>query len=355
MGKKGAAGALFFGVVGMHASDFDPDVLRKVIDALGLEKREGSVSYIFTCPRCSKARKLYIRKRDGRFICFRCGPETGFQGRPEYALAELSGRSVAEIQNMLYGEERLEEGSYIQLTIRDFLGIDEEVEEIEPDHPGLEWPPWHYTPSDPQFAAGLKYLESRGISRELAEEYGIRYNPVERRVVFPMFVNGVLRGWQSRYIGNTQIEYEDGTVKEIPKAITYRPKSSESFVMFQDRLSGSKHCVLTEGPVDAIKMHLCGGNVAALGKGVTPAQLATIAQYGIRKLYIGFDPDAANDIMRVAKEMWEYELYRIHVPSGRQDLGDCTLEEGFQAFQEAERITPTTLFIYTKAPAWMRL
>lgn len=330
-----------------YMNSFESANLKKLVESLDLDYRENSVSYIFTCPRCDKNKKLYIRKRDGVFICFRCGPD-GFRGRAEKALVELSGRPYREIQLLLYGEERhVPDSSYLEIDIKNFFHHEEEDIE-QPDNESTFWPLDYFDADSPQFKKGLDYLESRGVPLEIAKEYGIRYNPARQRISFPIIVNGRLKGWQARYIKDTEIEQEDGSVVEIPKSLIETPFKDRSFVMFQDNLIGSDHCVLTEGPFDAIKMHLCKGNVAAMGKGIRKSQLAAISQYGIKRLYIGFDRDAASDIMRIAREMWQKELFFIQVPEGKNDLGDCSFEEGLKAFEDAERITPSRLFVHLK-------
>jgi hypothetical protein len=111
--------------------------------------------------------------------------------------------------------------------------------------------------------------------------------------------------------------------------------------MYQDRLRGLAHGIMVEGPMDAIKCHLCQGNTATMGKGVSERQLDIYLSYGLRRLYLGLDPDAAEDTMRLVRELSRHQdlqLYRLEPPPGRDDLGDATPEEVLEQFRSAERI-----------------
>src|SRR6185436_10073169 len=148
----------------------DPNVLSLYIENSGLNYTENSVSWVFTCPRCDKAKKLYIRKRDGRFVCWRCKETDNFQGRPEYALSELTGSSFSDVCRSLYGEIPLRNDPLFEARIEDFF-LDED--DLDTDAlPTIKWPHDFYPIEDEFYSKrGIEYLKSRGVSVSIAKQY----------------------------------------------------------------------------------------------------------------------------------------------------------------------------------------
>ena len=113
--------------------------------------------------------------------------------------------------------------------------------------------------------------------------------------------------------------------------------------MFQDRITD--HVVLAEGPVDALKAHLCGGNVASLGKNVSSYQLDLIRQSGVKRLYLALDPDAFNESQAILKKMaYDLEIFAMVPQSG--DLGGMSFEEVYRLYLEAPKLGPNHLFLW---------
>jgi hypothetical protein len=315
----------------------NPIALKELIETGGIAFKEGAISFVFTCPRCSKARKLYLRKSDGRFVCFVCRETTRFQGKAEYALAEIYGRPIEEIRERLYGKKNQEFKAFLNLDLKDpYESYSEEEFGFEEPLPSVAIPPDFVDSNHLLFEKGRNYLLNRGINRECIEQYGIMYHPQWRTVVFPVIIDNELVGWQERSIADN-FRY---TLKGFKK---------DRVLMFQDRLNNSEHAVLCEGPVDAIKAHYCGGNVAAMGKGVSPQQLEIIKNK-VKKLYIALDPDAATEIDKICRSMYDYlEVYLMPPPKGRKDMGESTFEEALEQFKNAQKYCGQ-FHIYLKNP-----
>ena len=327
---------------------FNATALRHIVEDGGVSYRQSAVSYIFDCPLCLKANKLYVRKADGRCICWRCGP--ALSGMAEKALVALYGGDFAEYRRQLRGEVDLPIGG-IELEFEDHWGEEDLfVDTREPALVGYEWPPTAVDADDPAFEPGRKYLSGRGIDEAFIRKYGVHYMPGERRVCFPYVVRGEILGWQGRYCGETEVlDPISGRLRRIPKSITtVQPDVQDRYVMFADNLLRSRHAVVCEGPTTAAKAELCGGNVATLGKNVSQRQMDFIAKY-VDTVYIAGDPDAGMEITRmantfIAKGIAVY-LMRVppHVikrvrdanPKAKADFGDCTPEETLKAFHEA--------------------
>lgn len=328
---------------------FDKVTLKNLIEASPLSYKENEGSFIFDCPRCGRADKLWMRKRDGQFICWYCAEIDRFKGRPEYALKELLGMPLDEIRNRLYGESWHTDEGYLNLELRDPNGDEEYIN--EPSVNQVPFPSESCEIDHPHARRGADYLAGRGIPVDVAASYGIRYWPLERRVIFPAFIHDILVGYQSRAVFPTEwTDRVTGEKKSCAKILTSIGLERDKTVMFYNRLKGSRHAVLCEGPVDALKAHLCGGNVATMGKIVTKGQLNLLRCQGIEKVYLALDPDAALEATRIARELGDLELYVLEPPPGYKDLGDMSMEAVRELFDTAPKVLSNHLFVYLRRP-----
>lgn len=336
------------------AHGVDPNVLKQFLKDSGLRFSENARSYIFPiCPRCRGKKKVYVQKSDGRFACMKCKESNQFFGRPEFLFAELLGLQVKQVQGRLYdGDVPMD--VYLDVRIEDFFG-DEELDEEEIVRlPVLDWPYNFYPIDEPEAERGRRYLAGRGVPAEVALRYGVRYCPEQRRVVFPVEANGELYGWQARTVLPTTWEDPRGVVRELLKIVSSPGIPRERTLMFADRLRGQTHAVLAEGPLDAIKADLCGGNVSAMGKAVTPEQMRILLYGGVRRLYLALDPDAADETQRLVRNHFgDVELYDMKAVgrgAEKADLGAMGFDEVWDLFRSAPRIRAGQLFVYVRDP-----
>lgn len=314
----------------------DPKVLRDFIEESGLKPYQNSVSWVFTCPRCSKPKKLYIRKSDGRFVCWYCRTIDGFEGRVEYALSEILGIPVGAIKAKLYSGQVDIGEVHLDYDLKEWCDDEEELEEPLRT---LQWPLDYYPIDHKNSVRGLKYLEEeRKIPLAIAKEYGIRYAPTKKRVVFPVMSGDKVYGWQERLVvPNRWWNEEECVWKETLKAISSEKIPRDRMVMFADRLRGSDHAIVTEGPVDAIKAHLCGGNVCTMGKAISTQQMGLIRNSGVQKVYLALDPDAYAEFDRLCVEFSDLEVYLMD-PAPYKDLGEMSMESVLELYKTAPRI-----------------
>ena len=328
----------------------DPLILRNYLKASGLSFRENSISYIFTCPRCSKKDKLYIRKKDGCFVCWVCKETDNYKGRCEYALAELLGISVQDVASELYGAGWAPASLQINVDLGDWYEDTRSTSEgSEAILERVEWPWNFYTLDDPKSKRGVVYLaEKRGVPLSVAMRYDIRYCPELRQIIFPIQKDGKLYGWQGRVTYEHKWIDEQGVHHEVPKSPTSKGLKSEQFLMFMDRAQPSDHLVVCEGPVDGLKAHLCGGNVVTCGKGVSNNQLKLLKNSGKKKIYLALDDDAATDVDRCVRELSDLEVYHMVPPKPYHDLGEMSFEEVYETFKSARRVNAGNLFVFLK-------
>jgi hypothetical protein len=124
----------------------DPFKLASFIRNTGLSYKQNSKSYVLTCPLCNGKEKLYIRKSDGKFACWRCRETKGFQGAPEFAFAELLSLPIKEIKEKLYGN--LHVGilsTYLDVQLNELTDEDDILEDTVDYLPTLTFP-YHCLP-----------------------------------------------------------------------------------------------------------------------------------------------------------------------------------------------------------------
>jgi ribosomal protein L37AE/L43A len=295
----------------------DPELLKDLIKNSGCSFKESAASFIFNCPKCGKD-KLYINKERGNWICFKCASE-GLKGsRPEYILNQLLNSSISQIKESLYGIEH-SATMFLDLKFKDIWNTDQEAPE---EIPTVTWPDYFVDHTSPKFQKGRDYLiNQRGLTEEHIVRYDLKFNPQWNTVVFPVSFEGQLYGWQERGIYNS-FKF---TSKGFKKA---------QMLMFQDNLLISDHAILCEGPVDALKCHILGGAVAAMGKGVSKTQLDLIESHCSR-VYIALDPDAYVEVGQICKDLSDIEVYIMTPPKNREDFGKCTESEVIEQFNKA--------------------
>lgn len=300
--------------------------------------RRGPKKFLFVCPACSK-KAVKLSRNSGYWKCFYCRYINQTEGRADKFLALALDIPERVAREQLYGSD----ASTPTLHLPEIL-FEEELDEDEIMLTRIEWDYHHRPIQDPKSARGVAYLESRGIPIDIAIQYGLRYSARERRVYFPVESNGRLVGWQGRSIlPNTWTDPETGEVKENLRLLSSPDLPRDSVLMFQDRIVDN-YAVLVEGPIDCIKAHLVGGNCASMGKIVTQGQLALLFQKGIKRLYLGLDPDAIEEVGRIARSMASIEVMYIDMPKGFKDLGEMPLEMARDVILSSEKIHPWGVF-----------
>jgi hypothetical protein len=318
------------------------DRIKEILSENGISLRETSRSFHAKCPECGKPDKLYIDKKTGATVCFR--DSWHFKGSFPYYLAKTLGISIEEARQMV-----LSDGNPVDVNaplIIDLLGsnkVDEEQEYLQPIH----WPEIG-TESAISNQEAFAYAQGRGIDTVMMAKYDMQFDPYSRRLQIPIKMQGICYGWQGRAIDPVEPKHK------VRNNVGF---NRGKLVMFTDNLINSEHCIVSEGPFDALKFELCGGNVATMGNVVTPEQLETIFSFPFKRFYVALDEDSPAEIRKLALAS-QVEAYIITVPQSakdrckalnkKADFGECTFEECLQAFKDAKPFDSTTLLVYLK-------
>lgn len=338
----------------------DEEKLREFIEGQGLSHKKNSRSYVFDCPRCRGKQKLYMEQRGGRFKCMKCASVERFQGRPEFALADLAMMSLRDVRAALYGATFTGVAVELDITLATFFGDDDIIDSDAVDIPTMAFPLTYYPIDHKHSARGREYLESRGIDLAMAQKYHLRFSPEERRVIFPVELGDRLVGWQKRTVVPHEVfDPDEERTFTAAKMLSSKDVPTAHVVMFANNLVGSDHAIICEGPVDAIKADACGGNVATMGKSVGQGQIKTIRDpqrlsreqvsaiqgSGIKRIYLALDPDACRETSRLVREFSDMETYVMMAPAPYHDLGEMPFQEVYDLYRAAKPVGAGRVFI----------
>lgn len=329
----------------------------EILQEYGLDFKEKNRTLTgVPCPICQREDKFSILKANGYTICYRSSCEYGKRDFVGFVQA-VAGISFEEALEKLKGErdendvgDLLKEGLGLKIELVDPFEDDDEMDmSILSDLTPVKYPDWHMVPiTSPEGYDGLKYLEGRGITKEMAQNLEITFSPFYQRVYLPIKMNDVFYGYQGRAI--RKVEDKD------------RIRNNEGFhretlVMFLDNLKYSKDAIISEGPFDGMKFELVGGYVSTLGKEITDKQIQLIMSYEPERIFLALDDDAAYEMMLLLEKI-QKPIYKLNVPDScrerckangkKADFGECTLEEAKYAKENAVLLGKQSLLVHLK-------
>lgn len=296
----------------------------------GEVKRQGGhngLEFIVRCPVCTK-RKLSINARSGMYQCWH-------------------GCMCGHVDNLFKDVEltRIAEAHARQRAA---------PVEVKVDMPG-ELIPLTDLPYEHQ---ALSYLRSRNFDPiELDKVYGMRYCRegktyakglfnTSNTIVIPIYVQGVVTGWQARLLYNPDslsdevcealgfIQDEDGTYVKPPKYFTMPGFDKGKMCWNFDWARQGNLVVVTEGIFDA--MAVGRSAIATFGKGVTEYQSNLLKAYW-DLVVILLDPgDAEKEMVKLENSLSKCSVAALYVMlEGYKDAGEAPRMEIWRQIDKA--------------------
>lgn len=273
------------------------------------------------CPLCGDHKpRLYINRLTGRWMCFHCDEKGGLEAFLMEALLYdpiQAGRLMAQMRDEAPTARR-------------------ERAPVKPTE--IEWPPFAMSFEEEKVDGRYwSYLVDRGIAANQIAQYDIRWCPVGKyaeRVIIPIMMGGVLRGWMARLIREP--------VGKEQKVLHPLGMKSSLLLFGLDDVAPDSAVVLTEGPFDALRI---GGAVATMGAKMSPQQRHLLQERGITTVVILYDGD--NSGRRAAKRVGRelvaagFTVEIANLPDG-VDPGSATMLQLIKAIQEAVPVTLTS-------------
>ena len=181
----------------------------------------------------------------------------------------------------------------------------------------------------------------RKLTLETIQRFSLMYSVsgrYDKRVIIPYFENGMIIGFNSRYIGECDSSYR------------YRYNINtgrfDSYLYNYDHIENYDYCILVEGPFDLMYMVQCGFKnvISTLNTRVSLGHIKKLIKF--KKIIFCFDNDIethagqnavikhASTILSIIPDM---KLYKVNLPEGK-DPNECSSEELHESFRHIHRI-----------------
>jgi DNA primase len=284
--------------------------IRDFVEKYLTVSNESSEEYAVFCPfhDNSNTAAMYINKSTGLFICH--NPHCGRSGRFATLVKELGD-----------GTYEVEDTSTYQDVV-DFWGIEPE-KEVEMSLGNVE------IDYDSDEVRHLDYLIERGFTIETLKHFEIGYSKKRNRISIPVRdINYKVVGIIGRALD------KDAFAKYLYSAGFKR----KQHVFNLQNAKYYETAIITEGSLDAIKVHQAGfpNVVATLGAQLSSEQASLINKH-FDELVIFSDNDEAGDALKSAiMDRCQRKGMRIVVyPEGFKDPGEMSEEQIKQCIEEA--------------------
>lgn len=198
-----------------------------------------------------------------------------------------------------------------------------------------------------------EYMRGRGFSEEVCRLNGIGFDPMLRRVTFPIYDDGKLVGAIGRATEDGQMPKYHFYHKLHKGDCLYIPATLPHYVRRLERA-----LFLVEGPTDALRLTVLGAPfVAAVnGAAMTAAQLSMVSQlscdYGLEVVLFfdnpKVDPAGAKATARIGRAL-RGRVYRGETLVGRYP--DSV--EGESPFKDPGDLPEGTPFVFDPYPSWV--
>jgi len=302
----------------------------QLLDEKNIDYKERLNSITLQCPCCLKY-KLDINKEFGYYICYYCAEKENIKGKnPAYVLSKILNEPYQLIKMKLSGLN-------LEAFDEDFSNKKNHKQEVFDVCNEIVMPEYFFKINLDISKFGMKYLNDRGIDSLTAKKHEIKYNTRDMQIIFPIYHNNMLVGYQGRSI-----------LKDIPKQyskITMPGFKKTNYVMFEKTLNSDK-VILAEGPISALKFEKTNiPFVASMGKHVSDQQFKLLQSKGVKSIYLALDRDAYSEAFEIVKKYQSiFDFYQINVPEDRDDFGDCSFEECQLAFNKAYSVNSNNFF-----------
>jgi hypothetical protein len=296
-------------------------------------KGKSGMEYMVCCPFCitngeptkDTKYKLSMNISKGIYRCWRCD-EAG-------QLRKIFGE-LKELENVVPAVHQKPTAIPTNINPPGELSY---LTDLEDGHPAIEYltetRAVPFDPAEVQNVFGTRYCHQGKI-------FGGIYNTTNT-LIFPVFLNGVLVGWQSRMLADpNQLtdEYmtiagfrkdEEGEWVKPPKYFTSPGFPKGEVVYNWDVAIQTPYLVIVEGVFDAMAIGPSG--IATLGKGVTDRQVANIIDYCGQApnthVIIMLDDDAQDEAFQLQMRLNCWVKVTNVLIQGYHDAGDTPRDE----------------------------
>lgn len=160
-----------------------------------------------------------------------------------------------------------------------------------------------------------EYLNKRKLSRDICNKFKVKYDPVYRQIIFPVYdIYGNLKMLAKRSI-DTKVFYLD------------KDQDKEVYALNIIQKNNIKSCMLVEGPIDLLTCYTHNIPAIATLGALSNYQIDNINRSCITCLYIATDNDEAGEkFANILERKLDKRILRtrIQLPKNRKDVNDLT-------------------------------
>lgn len=279
---------------------FDYDKAMDWIDgAMAIVGSSGD-ELVCDCPACSAEAKLWINENTGQFICFRC-----LWSGSLYDLVEDIENVSREQARIILGIDKGPTHAPVDM-LEEVFSYPSKVEILTPETASVPTPDFRWfgftkaasCAGEAEMAGEmLAALQSRGFDWDLIVKNRAGWCWEGRwaeRVILPVYVEEKLVWWQAwDYTRQQKLKYRNPRNEEVPlsrKALLYN----------LERWPRASSLAVVEGIFNAWALEQVGqAATASFGKSLSSIQLLQLVRHPAQKFYVGLDPDAREQAVRI--------------------------------------------------------
>lgn len=263
----------------------------------------------FYCPFCHHhKKKLAVNLETGKWHCWVCNSA----GNSLYSLFKSVGSDDSvfiQLKNITgkkkYTKKEEEKEVYFSLP-KEFIPITEADKSYE-------------------LINAVKYLKSRGITREDIIKYNIGYcedGLFRNYVIIPSYdENNKLNYFVARNYYDKGYRYKN-------------PSQSKNQFIFGNTITFKLPIVLVEGVFDAISVKR--NAIPLLGKRLQSVVYDKLISNKVKDVYIMLDNDARDEALEIAKKLQKQHINTYVVDMGAKDPADLGFKQSNQKLKETE-------------------
>jgi hypothetical protein len=306
--------------------------LEKYLKDNGLSYREvGDQFQLEHCPFCKSLNykgnlhpyRFYINKETHLYNCFNCS----CRGNAFQFIRQVSGSVEQYLKKEDYNFESFK--NEIKEEAESYKSDQTPIPIIFPQDAQFLEIPTGFDPDCQFYPEPYEYLFNRGVDLiGLKSLCRIYYSNYQERIIFPIYNDSQLVGYQSR----------DITGKQEPKYLISKGFKKNKYLYNYDAVYNNEVIVLVEGIFDVIK-NLSGCAVASFGKHLSKSQLKRLLNMpNLKKIYMAYDNDAEEEKLAYAEVLSDFfEVYIVRYPTIEDDPGSLSFEDLAKCLEAAEK------------------
>lgn len=276
-----------------------------------------------------------ISTESGLWHCFSCG-ESGNLRR----FVKIAGGEDIDIRNFIKPDDdlKMRMDKIYRNSANNMLKYENDIKFQE-----MFWTEYNdnFVDADTNKVSYAYLCRKRKLTLQTIQRFSLMYSvggQYDKRVIIPYFENGMIIGFNSRYVGKCDSSYR----------YRYNINHSrfESYLYNFENVESYNYCILVEGPFDLMYMVQCGFKnvISTLNTRVSKGHIKKLLKF--RKIIFCFDNDMethagqksvekhASEILSICPTV---KLYTVKLPEGK-DPNECSPEELKEVFSHIHPI-----------------